>query len=143
MKSRPPSARRSEQGSAAAEMAIITTPIVLLLLFIVAGGRYVTAQAEVDAAARDGARAASVARTSETANTAARDAAAASLEHDGLACRSFDIVIDTTNFDAGGTVVAEVRCTVSLADVSLLRLPSARTITSRFVAPVDTFRGLR
>ena len=133
---------RSEDGSAAAEMAIITTPLVLILLFIVTGGRYVTARAEVDAAARDGARAASIARTPDAAVAAARETAAGSLDSDGPACRSVDVTVDTATFVPGGTVTVEVRCTVSLSDVSLLRLPASRTITSRFVAPVDTYRGI-
>jgi len=124
-------------------MAIITTPLVLILLFIVTGGRYVTARAEVDAAARDGARAASIARTPDAAVAAARDTAAGSLDADGLACRSFDVTVDTATFVPGGAVTVEVRCTVWLSDVSLLRLPASRTITSRFVAPVDTYRGTR
>ena len=135
-------AHRGEEGSAAAEMAILTTPLVLVLLLIVAGGRYVSARAEVDAAARDATRAASIERSPEAAVAAARDSASASLDAEGLACRDFAVTVDTANFVPGGTVVAEVSCTVSLTDVSLLRLPGSRTITSRFVAPIDTYRGI-
>lgn len=132
-----------ERGSAAAEMAILTTPLVLLLLLIVAGGRYVAARSEVEAAARDAARAASLARSAPAAVASAREAAAASLDGEGLACLSFSVELDTSRFRPGGIVAAEVRCTISLADVSLLRLPGETTVTARSFAPVDLHRGAR
>lgn len=125
-------------------MAILTVPLMLVLLLIVAGGRYVNARAEVDAAARDAARAASFARSAEGATSAARHAAAASLdESDGITCRDLAVAVDVSAFAPGGSVSAEVSCNVSLSDVSLLRLPVSRAITARAVAPVDTFRGVR
>ncbi len=131
---------RSERGSAA-ELALVTVPLMLILLFIVAMGRVVSARAEVDAAARDAARAASMARSPDVATAAASEAAAASLDSDGLACRGFAVNVDLANFTPGGTVVAQVDCTISLADVSLLNLPASTTLTSRFTEPVDTFVG--
>ena len=131
---------RSEQG-AAAELAVLAVPLMLILLLIVAMGRVASVRAEVDAAARDAARAASLARSPGAATPAAQDAAAASLSTDGLACRSFDITVDVSDFGPGGTVAAEVRCTISLAELSLLPLPASPTVSSRFVEPVDTFVG--
>ncbi|MEA2703774.1 MAG: hypothetical protein QOD63_1719 [Actinomycetota bacterium] len=131
---------RSERGTAA-ELAVMAVPLMLILLLIVAMGRVASARAEVDAAARDAARAASVARSSGAASPAAQAAAAASLSTDGLACRSFDVDVDVSDFRPGGTVAAEVRCTISLAELSLLPLPASPTISSRFVEPVDTYVG--
>lgn len=131
---------RSERGSAA-ELALVTVPIMLILFVIVAMGRVASARSEVDAAARDAARAASIARTPGAASSAAQDAAAASLDSDGLACRSFNVTVDLSNFTPGGTVVAHVACDISLSELSLLRLPASSTITSQFTEPVDTYLG--
>jgi Flp pilus assembly protein TadG len=131
---------RSERGSAA-ELALVCVPLMLLVFLVVAGGRVASARSEVDAAARDAARAASTARTPGAANRAAQDAAAASLATDGLACRSFSVSVDLSNFTPGGTVSAHVECSISLAELTLLRLPASTTITSQFVEPVDTYLG--
>jgi hypothetical protein len=34
-----------------------------------------------------------------------------------------------------------VTCTVSLSGLALLHLPGSRTLTSRFTAPIDVYRG--
>lgn len=133
--------QRSERGSAA-ELAVVTVPLVLILLLIVAMGRVSSARAEVDAAARDAARAASIARSPGAATNAAEAAAAASLSDNDLACRSFVVTVELTNFRPGGNVVAEVACTISLSELGLLQLGSSSTITSRFTEPVDTFLGM-
>ena len=131
---------RSERGSAA-ELALVCVPLMLVVFLVVAGGRVASARAEVDAAARDAARAASTARTPGAANSAAQAAAAASLATDGLACGTFSVSVDLSNFTPGGTVSANVECTISLAELTLLTLPASATITSRFVEPVDTYLG--
>ncbi len=131
---------RSERGSAA-ELALVTVPLMLILFVIVAMGRVASARSEVDAAARDAARAASMARSPGAATRAAQDAAAASLDSDGLACRSFNVSVDLANFTPGGNVVAHVQCTISLSELSLLRLPASSTISSQFTEPVDTYRS--
>ena len=76
------------------------------------------------------------------ATGAARDAAAASLDSDGLACRSFNVSVDLANFIPGGLVVAHVQCNISLAELSLLRLPASATISSQFTEAVDTHQAL-
>jgi Flp pilus assembly protein TadG len=131
---------RSERGSAA-ELALVCVPLMLVVFLVVAGGRVASARSEVDAAARDAARAASPARSPGAANSAAQGAAAASLATDGLACRNFTVNVDLSNFTPGGTVSANVECTISLAELTLLRLPASANITSRFVEPVDTYLG--
>ncbi len=132
---------RSERGSAA-ELALVTVPLMLILFVIVAMGRVASARSEVDAAARDAARAASMAHSAGAATGAARDAAAASLDSDGLACRSFNVSVDLSNFAPGGLVVAHVQCNISLAELSLLRLPASATISSQFTEAVDTHQAL-
>ena len=62
--------RWSQRGSMAAELTIIT-PLLLVFLMLLAGlGRLIDAQGQVDGAARDAARAASLQRSGPTADDA-------------------------------------------------------------------------
>jgi len=131
--SRPPGARTlrhapTERGGATVELVLVTPLLLALALFAVLAGRLVEARAEVDGAARDAARAA--AHASATATLAERH----------LTCRALDVRTDTSAFRAGGHVAVQLACTVDLGDLSLLRIPGTRTIQTRFVAPLDTFR---
>ena len=54
--------RRDESGSVTAELVLLTPLLILLLLFVVALGRLAGARLEVDGAAAQAARAASIAR---------------------------------------------------------------------------------
>ena len=49
------------RGSASLELVLVTPVVLLLLLFVVCAGRLAEARADVDRAARDAARAASIA----------------------------------------------------------------------------------
>ncbi|MGH3369190.1 MAG: TadE family protein [Nocardioidaceae bacterium] len=133
---------RNERGAASVELALVTPVLVLLMLFAVAGGRLASSRAGVDAAARDAARAASIARTATAAERDGLAAAEATLADGRLSCRQLDVTIDTVDFRAGGTVAAGVTCEVDLADLTGLGLPARRTVSSRFVEPVDLFRGV-
>ncbi|MEW6473876.1 MAG: TadE/TadG family type IV pilus assembly protein [Actinomycetota bacterium] len=131
-----------DRGSAAVELVLVTPVLIALMLFVVAGGRLASSRADVDAAARDSARAASLARSSTMAERDGRAAAEATLSDQGVACRTLAVTIDTAQFRPGGTVAATVSCDVELADLTGLGLPGRRTISSRFVEPVDAFRGV-
>ena len=47
----------------------------------------------------------------------------------------------TADFRAGGSVTVRVSCRVELADLGLVLLPGATTITAEASSPVDTMRG--
>ena len=55
--------RRGERGSISVELAVLAPGLVLLLLLVAAGARVVEVQGHIDGAARDAARAASIARS--------------------------------------------------------------------------------
>ncbi len=133
---------RDAPGSATLELALATPLLIMLLLLAVAFGRLATARADVDAAARAAARTASTTRDPTSAVQAARRTAAATLGQGRSTCRRLTVTADTRRFAAGGWVAVDVTCTVDLADLTLLRLPGARTIHSRFVEPLDAFRGV-
>jgi hypothetical protein len=79
-------------------------------------------------------------RPAAAAIVAAHQAATATLGQRHVTGRTLGVAIETGRFRAGGTVAVTVACTVDLADLSLLRVPGARTVTARFVELLDTFR---
>jgi len=139
-----PHARRlqsRERGSAAAELVLVTPFLFLLLLFAVAVGRLVQARLDVDSAAQQAARAASLARTPAAASAQATQVARAALAGQSVSCDPAVITPDTGHFTPGGEVTVQVTCTVRLSDLSLLHVPGTETITSTFTAPIDTYRS--
>jgi len=130
-----------ERGSVTTEMALITPVLIALLLLVVGLGRLAAARGDVDAAARDAARAAANARSGAQATEDGELAARAALVEGGVACRTLAVHVDTTDFRPGGTVRADVTCTVELATLTGMALPGSRTVTASFPAPVDRYRG--
>ena len=136
------SRRHGQDGSAAVEVVLITPILIALLILMVMLGRIGAARATVDAAARDAARAASLTADATSAATAGAAAADASTRTAGLHCQPLTTTIITTDSGPGGSVVANVSCTVALGDLATgLHIPATRTITARFAAPIDQYRS--
>lgn len=133
---------RAQDGAAAVELVLVTPLIVVLLLFTAAGGRLAAAKGDVQAAAVDAARAATIARDPVTATAVAGQAAQDSLASGIAPCASTDTSVDLARFVPGGTVTVQVTCQVLLADLGLLGLPGTRAVTGAATAPVDRFRGM-
>jgi len=131
-----------DDGSTTVELVVLAPVVLALLLFTVGLGRIEDAQGKVDGAARDAARAASMASDATAAATTARQAAAADLTGADLDCRDLTVEVDTTGFTAGGDVAVHVGCTADLADVALSGLPGSKTLTARSVAPIETYRSI-
>ena len=134
--------RHGQRGSAATELVLITPVLIVMLLFVVALGRIASSRAEVDAASRDAARDAANARSIAIAVTNSETAARGALHEGGVTCRSLSVALDTDNFHAGGTVTATVSCTVAFRDLVGLAIPTSKTITAHFTAPIDVYRGI-
>lgn len=132
-----------ERGAAAVEVVLVTPALLCLLLLVVGGGRLVDARAQVDAAARDAARAATFTRSAGAARTESLAAAKSRLAGGGVTCRSLDVVTDTAAFQPGGAVTTTVTCTVDLGDLTLLRLPGTKAISATAAEPIDVFRSTR
>ncbi|MFJ1751363.1 TadE/TadG family type IV pilus assembly protein [Kitasatospora sp. NPDC088134] len=136
-----------DRGSFAVEAALLIPLILTFALMAVAAGRLQTTGAIVDAAARSGARAASLARTPEGARRAAEDAVAQSLAERGVSCAAEpvgDPEYGTVGADGGQltTVTVRVSCTVAFADLMELDgIPGHRTVTGSFTSVVDRYRG--
>jgi Flp pilus assembly protein TadG len=135
--------RRNERGSVSVELVLLTPVLVGLMCLTVAFGRLQSARADVEAASRAAARAASFERTAPAARVAGQRAALAELDAGGYRCSSLVVSIDTGTFAPDATVGATVSCTVQLADVTGMGLPSSHTMSATFNEPIDRFRGTR
>ncbi len=132
--------RRDESGSVTAELVLLTPLLILLLLFVVALGRLAGARLEVDGAAAQAARAASIAQSPSSATAMAQQTATAALSSDHVTCAQLSVDTDTSRFTPGGSVGVTVTCTVNLGDLTGLRLPLAETISSQATSVIDTYR---
>lgn len=131
-----------QRGAAAIELVLVTPVLIVLLMFVVAGGRVADARGQVDGAARDAARAATLARSATGAEREGTNAAETRLHDAGVECRSLVVQVDATRFAAGGTVTATVTCAVDLGDLTLLAIPGTRSVTAAAAEPVDVYRGV-
>lgn len=133
---------RDEAGSATAELVILTPLLILLLLFVVALGRLAGARIEVDGAAAQAARAASITRSPAAARAMAEQIAASALSSEHVTCGHLTVSVDTADFTPGGSVAVTVSWVVRLSDLTGLHLPGAETVSNRFVSPIDTYRSI-
>ncbi|MBV9660680.1 MAG: pilus assembly protein, partial [Acidimicrobiales bacterium] len=124
-----------------AELVILTPLLILFLLLVVALGRLSGARLDVNGAAAQAARAASIARNPAAATTDASQTAAAALASQHLTCAHLSVAVDTTQFTPGGDVAVTVSCSVDLSTLTGLHLPARETLTHRFVEPIDPYRS--
>lgn len=130
------SRRRDERGSMAVEVVLMIPILFMFTLLVVAGGRYVSVRSDIEAAARDAARAASYERTYDKAAAAASSVATSAL--DGYAsCRVEDLGGD---FKSGGDVKVTLDCDVPNEGLGLLGLSGSLPVSASASAPIDTFR---
>ena len=138
-------ARLSERGSMAVEFVVVVPAFVLLLLLIGAGGQWVSASGQVDGAARDAAREASLARSPAAAQDQARLTAQADLP--SLCSGGGGLTTNVTAMSDGALapfatateVQVRVTCSVGLAAFRLVGFPATQTFQAVAVAPLDTF----
>ncbi|GAA4561105.1 TadE/TadG family type IV pilus assembly protein [Planotetraspora kaengkrachanensis] len=134
----------SDRGSVALETAIIAPAMLAMLVMMIALGRIAIAHGAIDAASRDAARQASIARNPDSARSAALSSAQAALMREGLAC-SPSVDVDTRAFSEPvgkpAAVTATVTCEIDLADIALPGMPGSKTLTSSFASPIDPFRA--
>jgi len=134
---------RDERGVTPVVELLILAPVFMMVVYLVIfSGRMLNARSAVDGAARDGVRAASLARSASGAQVAAGRAVAGDLAgSQRVRCASFTVTTDTSRFAPGGMVTVTVTCRVPLADLALLRVPGAKTLTASYPAPIDIYRG--
>ena len=121
----------------AVEVVILTPVLLMFIYLIVAGGRYVAVQGEVEATARDAARAASFERSFGAAQAVAADVMNSSLDPD-VSCQGLSF--GGTNFVAGGQVTVTLDCRVSYDGLGLIGLPGSVSVDGTSTAPLDQYR---
>jgi Flp pilus assembly protein TadG len=135
---------RGERGSISVELAVIAPGLVLMLLLVGAAGRVVEAQGHIDGAARDAARAASLAGSPGQAGQMAQQAAQQDLGASSW-CTSGSVRAPVTGFPAsqfipaGATVQVTVTCAVNMSPFRLLGFSPTMQFRGTAVAPVDPF----
>lgn len=132
---------RSENGAVSTELAVATPILIGFMLLVVFAGRVAQAEGDVRHAAHEAARAASLVATPEAAVAVATDTAAANVSEGAVACRSLDVTVDATRFDAGGQVAVTVACEASFADIAMLAVPGTRTFEATAIEVIDTHRA--
>jgi Flp pilus assembly protein TadG len=132
--------RVTERGTMALELAILTPVLVAFMMLVVGVGRIVNAQSQVDSAARDAVRNASIARSAGDAQARAATAAQASLEQRSWCLGGPSTLTDTSGWAPGGQVSVTVTCDADLGGMTLIGLPGTKVMTGRATAPLDTFR---
>jgi Flp pilus assembly protein TadG len=125
----------TDRGSITLEATIIA-PLILLVLGLTAmGGRVASAHSQVEGAARDAARAASISRGDPRADASA--AANAALKEANHSCASGPTVSLNQDPTPGQQVRATVTCTVDLAGLGMPFLH--KTVTETVASPVDQY----
>lgn len=114
----------------AVEMVLIVPVIFAFVLFIVFCGRLVSYQGDVDATARDAARAVTLTRTLDGA--AVDRVVSASLES---RCDRPQLV------RREATVRVDLVCHVPLSDLGLIGVRGTKTIRASSTVPLDTYRS--
>jgi TadE-like protein len=135
---------RGGRGSISVEMVVLAPALALLLLLLGAGGRVVEVQGHIDGAARDAARAASLARSGAQASLLAGQAALADLGPTSWCGRH--PMVQVSGFPAagplpagGGDVAVTVSCEVNMSPFAALGLVARMRFTGQAVAPLDPF----
>lgn len=133
-----------DRGSLTLEAVIVAPVLLMFLALIIAAGRIMIAGGSIEAAARDAARQASIARDPATARSNAMSSAQAALQQEGLRCKP-QVSVDTSGFarpiGTQASVLVQVRCTVALSDLVVVGMPGSHTLSASFRSPIDPFRG--
>lgn len=120
----------------AVEMVLLTPVLMGFVMLIVAFGRYVAVQGDIEAAARDAARTASLQTSAAAADSAARASVAASLD-DLTTCSTVTVGGEWTS---GGDVVVRLQCSVSMSGLGLIGIPGRVGVEAESSVPLDPYR---
>jgi Flp pilus assembly protein TadG len=129
---------RHEHGSMAVEAVLLAPVMLIFLLFIVGAARIVEARGEVDGAARDAARAASIQRDFGAAGSAAVQTA----KELDCAGGGPSVSLSGSDWIEGGSVRVTIGCDVDLSAVSGFGFAPTLHMTGTSVVPLETFRRI-
>lgn len=132
---------RTDGGLASLEFAMFATVLVGALLLVSLAWRLTESRSQVRDAASEGARAASLVQSADTAKAVALRSAATTLAERAVTCSSLDVQVDTSEFKPGGWVGVTVECVARLEDLTLLGVPGSTTMVATAVEIIDVRRG--
>lgn len=135
--------QQPERGAVSTEFAIVMAIVLVSFVALaIYGGRVVQAENDVQSAAHDAARAASLERSPAAAETAARAVAAQNLASSGVACTGGSTVgVDLARFGPGGEVTVTVTCQGDFSDVGSLGVAPSRSFTASATEVIDVYRS--
>ncbi|GEK22905.1 TadE/TadG family type IV pilus assembly protein [Cellulomonas xylanilytica] len=125
-----------DRGSMAVEIVVLVPVLLGMLFLIVAFGRYVAAEGDTEAMARDAVRAATLERDRDSAVDAARAAAAATVPST-MTCQPAEL---RGAFAQGAMLTVDVSCTISWAELGFIGLPGTARVEGSSSAPLDQYR---
>lgn len=131
-----------ERGGTLVSFVLLFPVFIFFAELIVLGGRLTSTTSDIQAAARESARQASVAAGQDASAAVIEGAALEALVDTGFrSCENPVVVLGgQTDLRAGGQVQVVVTCRVFLADLGLLNVPGAVFVTRRALEPIDTYR---
>lgn len=132
---------RSERGSLSLELCLLIPVLLVVVAFIAGAATLVRARSDLDDAAWEAARSASLSRSGADAAIAARQAVERRLASERWSCGNQTVNVDTSRFQPGGMVAVEVTCTVRLAEAGFF-LPGATPVRSRATEPLERLRAV-
>lgn len=136
-------AARHDRGAMSLELALVVPVLLGVLVLVVAYGRQAQVTGLLQAAARDGARTATLARSFPEAQVRVGAVVRDTVASGPATCRDsvgWDLG-DRAGFVPGAPVTVRVWCTRTLSDVGL-PLP-ADVMTRTFTSTLDPYRGVR
>lgn len=132
---------RCDRGASVITFMLLLPVVIMFAELIVIGGRLAVTQADIQSAARQAARQASVASGPSSAGTVINDAVTVGLADKGFRCQDPSVSLGPGTFYwRGGQVEVVVTCTVVLSDIALVTAPGSITVTATAVEPIDQYR---
>lgn len=132
---------RDERGASVVSFVLLLPLVIMFIELIVVGGRLAVTEADIQSAARQAARQASVASGPSSAGSVIDDAVAVGLAGKGFRCQNPTASLgSSTVFWRGGQVEVVVTCTVRLSDLALVTAPGTVTVSATATEPIDQYR---
>jgi Flp pilus assembly protein TadG len=127
----------------ALELAVVAPALLGVLALVLSFGRFASVSGQLEAASRDGARAATQSRSLTDAQARVDDITTDTLARAPRSCReTAQGEVVSGEFEPGQNVTVEVRCTVSFSDLGAWGVPGTTTVVRRFSSPLDPNRGV-
>ena len=139
---------QDEAGTSTLELVALVPLLAALMLFVVFCGRVTVTRLDVQQAARDATRSASIAITREDAAAALEASLTENLGSHARYCTHLPVDYSAIALDSGepgdwdsGIVELRVTCSIPTSDLGLLGIAGTKTFTAVAIEPVDTWRS--